>query len=90
MNPHPISLDYETYLRSLVVNPDHEVSLIYMLDGAGLYKITDEHYVCVICTEHTHKGKALLERVMPRDWECFSAAVNPEDGFELYHYGPPA
>ena len=90
MSRQPISVDHEQYLASLTTDPAQSISRIYSMDGAGLYKVSDDHYVCIECTRCNHKGRALLERVMPRDWEVFYSAVNFDDGFEVYHYGPPA
>jgi hypothetical protein len=60
------------------------------VDGATLYKVTDDHYVCVCCIadKHRHKGRVLLERALPQEWECFASGVNIEDGVGLFHYGP--
>jgi hypothetical protein len=90
VSKQPIGVDYLQYLATLATSPEQSISRIYSMDGAGLYKVTDEHYVCVECIRCQHRGRALLERVLPRDWECFYSAVNTEDGFEVYHYGPPA
>jgi hypothetical protein len=70
--------------------PEQVISRIDAMDGASLYKITDDHYVCVTCCDqqHRHKGRALLKRVLPQDWECFASAVNVGDGTEVFHYGP--
>lgn len=92
MNKQPTSLDHLSYLATLVTDPEQVISSIYTMDGATLYKVADEHYVSVACCkqEHKHKGRALLERVLPQDWECFYSAINSEEGFEIYHYGPAA
>ena len=86
-----IDVDHITYLNSLLMG-EGKVSRVYSMDGAGLYRITDEHYVIVCCStpECAHRGKLLLERVMPREWICFHAGANTDDGFEAYHYGPEA
>lgn len=90
MNKQPTGLDYLAYLATLVTNSEQVISRIYSMDGAGLYKVADDHYVCVACTidKCRHKGRALLERVLPRDWECFASAVNTDEHFEVFHYGP--
>jgi hypothetical protein len=83
-------LDPLEYLNTLRTSDEQVISRIYMMDGASLYKVADDHYVCIACAAqgHTHKGRALLERVLPREWECFASAVNVEEGFEVFHYGP--
>jgi hypothetical protein len=88
VSKQPISGDYEQYLSSLAITPEQSISRIYSMDGAGLYKITDDHYVVIECTRCKHRGRALLERVLPRDWEVFHSGINTEEGFEVYHYGP--
>lgn len=90
MNKQPTSLDYQSYLDTLATAPEQVISRIYTMDGAGLYKVADHHYVCVTCCNEDcgHRGRALLERVLPQDWVCFYSAVNVEDQFEVYHYGP--
>lgn len=91
MSKKPISASYEEYLSSLAMDPEQSISQVYTMDGAGLYKVTDDHYVCIACTKcNHHRGRALLERVLPRDWECFHSGVNVDEGFEVYHYGPAA
>jgi hypothetical protein len=90
VNPQPIDVDHESYLLSLSVDPEQVIVLVHSLDGAGLYKITDDHYVLIQCTACSHKGKPLLERVLPREWSCFYGAANPDEGFEVFHYGPEA
>lgn len=93
--PHQqeIVLDFTSYLGSLVIDAERPVSRIYSMDGAALYKITDDHYVCISCTSdecETHRGRAQLERVLPRNWECFFVGVNSDDHYAAYHYGPKA
>jgi hypothetical protein len=90
VSAQPTSLDYEEYLATLIVDPAQVISQVYTMDGAALYRVADDHYVTIECTKCKHRGRALLERVMPKTWEVFASAVNPEDGFEAYHYGPPA
>lgn len=88
MNKQPTGLDPTSYLATLVTDSEQVISRIYQMDGASLYKVAGDHYVCITCTRHKHKGQPLLERVLPQDWECFASAVNVEDHFEVFHYGP--
>lgn len=90
MNKQPTSLDHLSYLATLVTDPEQVISRIYSMDGAALYKVADDHYVCVACCNEKckHKGRVLLERVLPQDWECFASAVNLDEHFEIFHYGP--
>jgi hypothetical protein len=88
VNKQPTGLDPLQYLATLVTDPEQVISRIYQMDGASLYKVADDHYVCVSCLKHKHKGRPLLERVLPQTWECFASAVNVEDQFEVFHYGP--
>ena len=83
------SLDAHDYLKSLRVT-DEEPTEVSELDGAALWRITDDHFVLLTCAdhEHTHRGARLLLRVMPAEWACFYEATNTDDGFEVYHYGP--
>lgn len=67
---------------------------VYGLDGGALWRVDDEHFVMLVCTaEHegnppSHRGPAMLLRVLPQDWACFATFVNPVDDFEAHHYGP--
>lgn len=90
MNKQPTELNHLAYLATLMTSSEQVISRIYQMDGASLYKVADDHYVCVTCNneQHGHKGRALLERVLPRTWECFASAANVDLGFEVFHYGP--
>lgn len=82
-----ITIGAADYLDSLAMI-DKPVE-IYALDGAALYRVDDDHYVMLECTEHEgHKGHEYLLRVLPAEWECFSSATNVEDEFDVFHYGP--
>lgn len=82
-----IALGPEEYLASLRMGED-EASMVTGLDGAELWRIADEHFVVFSCAEHTHKGPALLRRVIPAEWVVFYEATNTDEGFTVTHYGP--
>jgi hypothetical protein len=87
MEPTATSLDALDYLRS--VSYEREFTQVYEIDGAGLYRIADGHFVVLKCVAHDeHKGYPMLRRVLPPHWDVFAAARNDEDGFEAHHYGP--
>lgn len=80
-------LDANEYVSSMALTEEPEK--VYSLDGSHLVRIADDHYLVIVCTEHTdHRGHDLLVRVLPRDWSEFHAAANPAEGFEVHHYGP--
>lgn len=81
------SLDVLEYLKSLSVAGG--ATEVYAIDGASLYRLNDDHYVGVTCTEHKHTGAAFLEKVLPVEWVKFAQARNTEEGFAATHYGPP-
>jgi hypothetical protein len=61
------------------------------MDGGGLWRVADDHFVMLICKnpEHpAHKGPALLRRVLPAGWGVFYTAANPAEEYEVHHYGP--
>lgn len=81
-------LDAESYLRSLQVGPAAPEE-IYPLNGAALWHVGEDHFVMIACTKHdTHNGHALLRRVLPPHWDVFFRAANPDQGYEVFHYGP--
>lgn len=58
------------------------------VDGASLYKVADEHYVVLQCTEHYHQGAELLSRIMPEGWIRFAMADSPDHAYVALHWGP--
>jgi hypothetical protein len=84
---HETTHDAEQYVDSLRLDDDGPRE-VYGLDGAALWRIAEHHYLVLACTEHTHRGHELLIRVLPPTWVCFHSAINREDGFEAFHYGP--
>lgn len=77
----------QEYLASLRLDEDGP-SPVVDLDGAVLYRVADDHFMVMVCTEHQHRGHELLLRVMPQDWVCFSSVFNADVQFECHHYGP--
>lgn len=79
------------YLDSLAMT--EKPTEVYGLDGGALWRVADGHFVLLVCTaEHetpvTHRGPAMLLRVLPHDWVCFAVYANPADDYEAHHYGP--
>lgn len=90
---HTTEYDPESYLASLAIDPgddpDHGIEEVSAADGAVLYKVgSQEHFVLMVCTDHVHKGAPMLKNVLPRNWEEFYRAANPDEGFIAHHYGP--
>lgn len=81
-------LDPVEYIDSLAL--DGEPEQVYALHGAGLVKVSDDHYVVLMCSEHDHgeKDRQMLLRLLPKEWNCFHSVTNPEAGFQIHHYGP--
>lgn len=86
--PQPITLDAQEYIETLRMSEDQNIVKVTDRDGAHLVRVHDDHFLIVDCTAHRHHGRALLERTLPADWVCFASAVNVEERFEVYHYGP--
>lgn len=81
-------LDAGEYIASLALT--EEPSEVYALDGGALWRVTDEHFVLLVCLDHdTHKGPAQLKRVLPPEWELFYTASNPDEQYVAEHWGPP-
>lgn len=88
MNVRETTMWPNRYLDSLVMGGP-PWSAVYAIDGATLYKLTDDHFVIFQCTQHPgHTGVHMLIRLMPEAWEQFAEFVNPEAGFRARHYGP--
>lgn len=83
-------LDPDEYIDSLAVAEPPEQ--VYALHGAGLVKVSDDHYLVLMCAEHDHgeRDRQMLLRLLPKDWECFYSVENPEAAFQIHHYGPEA
>lgn len=81
-------LDAHDYMKSLALTEDP--SEVHGTDGAALWRIADEHFVLLVCTTdgHTHRGPAMLRRVLPPHWQMFYATENSEQEFVAQHYGP--
>lgn len=89
MEARDTALSPEEYVSSVALTD--EAVEVYATDGAALYRVGDDHFVILTCSEHEdHEGHRMLQRVLPRTWECFYQAINVEDGFEAFHYGPEA
>jgi len=88
MEAKATALDAGEYLRSLHL--ERKINKVYgVLDGAGLYRVADDHFVILACTHHDdHNGHALLRRVLPPHWGVIYRGVNVDEAFEAYHYGP--
>jgi hypothetical protein len=81
--------DAKAYLDGVALGG--EWTEIYELNGAALFRVGDDHFVILACSEHEgHNGHELLLRVLPPHWVCFHQAFSPEYGFEAFHYGPDA
>jgi hypothetical protein len=85
------NLDPDDYVDTLKVSED-EPEQVYALPGAGLVKVSDEHYLVLMCAADDHKhgerDRQLLLRLLPSEWACFYSVENPEAGFQIHHYGP--
>jgi hypothetical protein len=81
-------LDAHDYMKSLALT--EEPSEVHGTDGAALWRIADDHFVLLVCSdiEHTHRGPALLRRVLPPHWAVFYETENPEQEFIARHFGP--
>jgi len=93
MTQHVTDLKPWEYMDSLAMSSE-KPSEVYGLDGAALWRVTDDHFVMLVCTsdhdgaEVSHRGPQMLLRVLPATWACFAVFVNPIDDYEAHHYGP--
>jgi hypothetical protein len=82
-------LDPDEYIDSLTMF-DVEPEAVYALAGASLIKVSEDHYLVLMCAEHDHgeRDQQMLLRLLPQEWSAFHSVENPEQGFQVHHYGP--
>lgn len=82
-------LDPDEYIDGLTMF-DVAPQIVYTLTGATLVKVSDDHYLVLMCAEHDHgeRDRQMLTRLLPETWSAFHAVHNPSHGFQIHHYGP--
>jgi hypothetical protein len=80
-------LDPDEYIDTLAIF-DIDPEIVYTLNGASLVKVSEDHYLVLMCAEHDHgeRDRQLLLRVLDPAWDCFHSVAG--EGFQIHHYGP--
>jgi hypothetical protein len=88
--PRRVDLEPGDYLRSLTMT--EPVRVLAQRDGVTLWRVASEHYVLFKCIDEVHEHASdsmpALLRALPPTWGPFFVAVNPDDCYEVHHYGP--